>query len=222
MGKGPVLRALRPAQWLKNGLVLAGLVFGAKLFDLAAVQRAILAAGCFCLLSSGFYLLNDVRDAEADRLHPNKRTRPVAAGELTPAAAGALGLVLIVLSILAGALLGPAFVAVVLGYAALMLAYNLTLKEIVLLDVMAIAIGFVLRAVGGAVAVDVSISPWLLVCTMLLALLLGFGKRRYELAALQDAQGHRRSLALYSQSMLDRAVAATAVGDTRRLRRVCI
>ena len=207
-----VLRALRPAQWLKNGLVLAGLVFGAKLFDLAAAQRAILAAGCFCLLSSGFYLLNDVRDAEADRLHPNKRTRPVAAGELTPAAAGVLGLVLIVLATLAGTFLGTAFVAVVFAYSALMLAYNLALKEIVLIDVIAIAVGFVLRAVGGAFAVDVSISPWLLVCTVLLALLLGFGKRRYELAALQDAQGHRRSLALYSQSLLDRAVAATAVG----------
>src|SRR5215213_5859700 len=162
-----VVRAMRPAQWLKNGVVFAGLVFGGKLLEPAAVASATLAALAFCLLSSGFYLVNDVRDRDADRLHPVKRLRPVAAGELTPRTAGVLGAVLILFAIAASALLSWSLLLVFLAYAGLMAAYNLWLKEIAILDVFAIAAGFVLRAVGGAVVVDVSISPWLLVCTML-------------------------------------------------------
>jgi 4-hydroxybenzoate polyprenyltransferase len=209
---GTVVRAMRPAQWLKNGIVFAGLVFGGKLLEPTAVASAALAALAFCLLSSGFYLLNDVRDREADRLHPVKRLRPVAAGELLPRTAAIVGAILIIVAIVASALLSGGLLLVFLAYSTLMAAYNLGLKEIVILDVFAIAAGFVLRAVGGAIAVDVSISPWLLMCTMLLALLIGFGKRRYELAALDNAAGHRRNLNMYNRTMLDQAVAVTAAG----------
>src|SRR5215213_1132626 len=207
-----VVRAMRPAQWLKNGVVFAGLVFGGKLLEPAAVASATMAALAFCLLSSGFYLVNDVRDREADRLHPVKRLRPVAAGELPPRTAAVAGAILIALAITGSALISGALLSVFLAYASLMAAYNLGLKEIVIVDVFAIAAGFILRAVGGAIAVNVSISPWLLMCTMLLALLIGFGKRRYELAALDNAPGHRRNLNLYNRPMLDQAVAVTAAG----------
>jgi 4-hydroxybenzoate polyprenyltransferase len=207
-----VVRAMRPAQWLKNGVVFAGLVFGGKLLQPAAVASAALAALTFCLLSGGFYLINDVRDRDADRLHPVKRLRPVPAGELNPLTAAFVGAILVALSIAGSALLSWGLMLVFLAYASLMAAYNLGLKEVVILDVFAIAAGFVLRAVGGAIAVDVWISPWLLVCTVLLALLIGFGKRRYELAALDNAAGHRRNLTLYNRPMLDQAVAVTAAG----------
>ena len=207
-----VTRAMRPAQWLKNGIVFAGLVFGGKLLEPDAVVSAALAALAFCLLSGGFYLVNDVRDRDADRLHPVKRLRPVAAGELTPRIAGVLGALLVAIAITASALLDLRLLLVFLAYAGLMTAYNLGLKEIAILDVFAIASGFVLRAVAGAIAVDVSISPWLLVCTVLLALLIGFGKRRHELVALDNAPGHRRNLGVYNQAMLDQSVAVTAAG----------
>jgi decaprenyl-phosphate phosphoribosyltransferase len=161
---------MRPAQWLKNGIVFAGLVFGGKLLEPSAVASATLAALAFCLLSSGFYFINDVRDRDADRLHPAKRMRPVAAGELAPRTAAVLGTLLILFAIAASALLSWSLMYVFLAYAGLMAAYNLGLKETAIIDVFAIAGGFVLRAVGGAIVVDVSISPWLLVCTMLLAL----------------------------------------------------
>jgi 4-hydroxybenzoate polyprenyltransferase len=207
-----VIRAMRPAQWLKNGVVFAGLVFGGKLLEPAAVASATLAALAFCLLSSGFYLINDVRDRDADRLHPVKRSRPVPAGDLEPRTAGALGSLLILFAIAASALLSQNLLLVFLAYAGLMAAYNLGLKEIAILDVFAIAAGFVLRAVAGAIVVDVSISPWLLVCTMLLALLIGFGKRRHELVVLDNARAHRRNLGVYNQAMLDQYVAVAAAG----------
>jgi 4-hydroxybenzoate polyprenyltransferase len=203
---------MRPAQWLKNGVVFAGLVFGGKLLQPAAVATATLTALAFCLLSSGFYLVNDVRDRDADRLHPVKRLRPVPAGELAPRTAGLVGVILVVAAMLASALLSWSLLLVFVAYAGLMTAYNLGMKEIAILDVFAIAAGFVLRAVAGAIAVDVSISPWLLVCTMLLALLIGFGKRRQELVALENASGHRRNLSVYNQAMLDQSVAVTAAG----------
>jgi 4-hydroxybenzoate polyprenyltransferase len=211
-GTTTVIRAMRPAQWLKNGVVFAGLVFGGKLLEPTAVVSAALAALAFCLLSGGFYLVNDVRDRDSDQLHPVKRTRPIPAGELAPQTAGVVGALLILVAIAASALLSWSLVLVFLAYAGLMAAYNLGLKEIAILDVFAIAAGFVLRAVGGAVVVDVSISRWLLVCTILLALLIGFGKRRHELIALNNPTGHRRNLSVYNEAMLDQCVAVTAAG----------
>lgn len=207
-----VARGLRPVQWIKNGVVFAGLVFGGKLLDPGAVGSAVLAALWFCLLSSGFYLVNDVRDRHVDRLHPEKRKRPVAAGTVSPGIAAGTGGVLIAVALVGSAFTGVEFLLAALSYAVLMAAYNLGLKQIVILDVFAIAAGFVLRAIGGAVAVDVTISPWLLVCTMLLALLLGFGKRRHELLSLDRAGEHRANLETYSERVLDQAVAVSAAG----------
>jgi 4-hydroxybenzoate polyprenyltransferase len=209
---GALFVALRPVQWIKNGVVFAGLVFAGLMFDAAAVVRAIVAALAFCVLSSAFYLINDVRDAPADRAHPVKRFRPVASGALEPRAAAVAALLLLAAAFALGAGLGAGFLLVLLGYSVLMAGYNLGLKQIVILDVFVIAAGFILRAAGGAIAVDVSISPWLLLCTMLLALLVGFGKRRHELVTLDDASRHRRNLELYTQAMLDQAVAVTAAG----------
>lgn len=207
-----LVRGMRPTQWVKNGVVLAPLVFGGKLLDPRAVADAVMAAFLFCLLSAGTYLINDVRDADADRRHPQKRMRPVAAGDLSPRWALVVGGSLIVGALAGSAMLGLSFLFVAITYAALMSAYNFGLKHLVVLDVFAIATGFVLRAIAGAFAVDVSISPWLLVCTMLLALLIGFGKRRHELVSLPEARLHRRNLATYTREMLDQAVAVTAAG----------
>jgi 4-hydroxybenzoate polyprenyltransferase len=207
-----LVRALRPAQWLKNAVVFAGLIFGGRLLEPVSLGKAVLAAALFCLLSGGFYLLNDVRDLEADRLHPQKRLRPITAGEITPLTAVRFGVLFISLALAGALLMGGDFVLAMLAYSALMAAYNLGLKDIVILDVFIIAAGFVVRAAAGAIAVEVVISPWLLICTMLLALLIGFGKRRFELVSLPDASRHRRNLETYSRQMLDQSVAVTAAG----------
>jgi 4-hydroxybenzoate polyprenyltransferase len=200
--------SLRPAQWTKNLIVFAGLIFGERLFDPSAVAAAGVAFGVFCALSGVVYLVNDVRDREADRLHPTKRFRPIASGALDPRTALATAAILatgaLLMSLLA---LSPAFAAIAVGYLILNLLYSTWLKHLVILDVLTIAIGFVLRAWGGAVAVDVTFSHWLLLLTLLLALFLGLSKRRAELVALADgASGHRRILAEYSPYLLDQMI----------------
>jgi 4-hydroxybenzoate polyprenyltransferase len=207
-----VTAAMRPAQWVKNGLLLAGIIFGGKLFDIWAIKHALAAFVTFCLLCGGFYLINDVRDADADRLHPLKRLRPVASGALSPLQALQIGIIAIVAAIAASAWVGRGFLLATVAYAALMVAYNVGLKDIVIVDVMAIAAGFMLRAVAGALAVDVTISSWLLICTVLLALVVSFGKRRYELLTLESPALHRRNLDHYSTALLDQLVAVTAGG----------
>jgi len=202
-----LLRAMRPLQWTKNGLVFAALIFDQKFTDAGAIGLAIVAALCFCLVSSASYLINDVRDIERDQRHPRKRFRPIATGEVTVQqaliAAGVLSLAALVL----GSLIRLEFTLVLIGYLLLMLVYNLGLKQLAILDVFAISGGFVLRAVGGAVAIDVPISPWLYVCTMLLAMLIGFTKRRQELISLANlAPLHRESLRGYSVPLLDQYI----------------
>ena len=205
-----LVRAVRPLQWTKNGVVFAALVFGGELFAAGPLARAAAAAVAFCCASSASYLVNDLRDAAVDRLHPTKRRRPIASGELPACRAIVAAALLIVLALLAGWAVRPAFVLVVAGYAGLAAAYSLGLKRLAIVDVFAIAAGFVLRAIGGAVAIDVAISPWLLVCTMLLTLLLGFGKRLHELATLDDADGHRANLGEYSLGLLDQLLGVVA------------
>lgn len=205
-----LLRALRPLQWTKNVILLAALVFDQKLFEPVFAGRALLAAVVFCAVSGAVYLVNDVRDAAADRLHPTKRRRPVAAGEVSPGRALIAAAVLFVGALLAAWAVRPPFILAAVGYVALMVAYSLGLKRLVILDVFAIAAGFVLRAAAGAVAIDVVISPWLLLCTMLLALFIGFGKRRHELASLADAAGHRANLGAYSLGLLDQLIGIAA------------
>ena len=205
-----LLRALRPLQWAKNAILLAALVFDHKLFQAESVGRTLLAVIVFCAASSAVYLVNDVRDAPADRNHPTKRRRPIAAGEITAGRALTAAAVLAVTAGVLGWIVRPEFVLVVVGYVSLMVAYSLGLKRLAILDVFAIAAGFVLRAVAGAVAIAVAISPWLLVCTMLLALFIGFAKRRHELASLEDAVGHRANLGDYSLPLLDQLIGVTA------------
>jgi 4-hydroxybenzoate polyprenyltransferase len=173
--------SLRPRQWLKNLFVFAGIVFAAKLGDASRWVEAVTAFAAFCAASSASYLLNDVRDAPHDRLHALKRSRPIARGELSARAALAIAAVLATASIAAAALLGLPTLGFVLAFLGLQASYSLGLKHVVLLDVLVIGGLFVIRAAAGAAAVDVEISDWLLICTALLALFLGFAKRRGEL-----------------------------------------
>ncbi len=202
-----VLRSLRPRQWAKNLFVFAGLVFAQQLFSPAALV-ALAAFLVFCALSGAMYLLNDVADRHRDRLHPVKRGRPVAAGRLRPGTAVAVAVLLIGAGLGAGVLLSPPFALAGLGYVLLLGAYSAWLKHVVLVDVIVVAVGFVLRAVAGALAIDVEISGWLLICTILLALFLALGKRRHESLALDGAApAHRPILAEYSPALLDQMIA---------------
>jgi 4-hydroxybenzoate polyprenyltransferase len=199
--------SLRPGQWTKNLVVFAGVLFGRRLFDLSALAAACAAAAIFCALSGVVYLLNDVADREADRRHPLKSKRPIASGELSPGLALAAAAALGVASLALAFWLRPAFGLVALAYVALLAAYSARLKHVVIIDVLTIAIGFVLRAVAGAVVIDVAISHWLLVCTVLLALFLALSKRRHELTLLAEgATEHRRILGEYSPYLLDQMI----------------
>ncbi len=202
-----VLASLRPRQWVKNLFVFAGLIFSQNLFTPLA-WRAVAAFVMFCGLSGAIYLFNDVADIDKDRRHPLKRRRPIASGALPARAALAVGGALIATSLAAAFALSGRLGLVALGYAALLTAYSAWLKHLVILDVLAVAVGFVLRAVAGAVAVDVEISGWLLICTVLVALFLALGKRRHEYRTLRDqAPAHRPILAEYSEGFLDQMVA---------------
>ena len=174
--------ALRPRQWTKNLLLFAGIIFAAELGDAGRWAAAITAFVAYCAASSASYLVNDIRDVASDRLHPVKRARPVARGDLGRQPALVLAAALTALALALAAILGPLSLACMAGFLALQAAYSLRLKTIELVDVIAIAGLFVLRASAGAVAVDVRISEWLLLCTFLLALFLALGKRRAELA----------------------------------------
>jgi 4-hydroxybenzoate polyprenyltransferase len=203
-----LVRAMRPLQWTKSSLVFAALLFDRKVFEAGPLIRSVAAAVVFCLLSSAIYLINDVRDVEADRVHPRKRRRPIAAGEVSERTAMTTAIALLVVGVIGAAAIRPVFSLVALGYIVLMIAYNARLKELVILDVFAIAAGFVLRAAGGAVAIAVPISPWLYVCTMLGALFIGFGKRRNEIETLEHlAVNHRANLQVYTLPLLDQIIA---------------
>jgi 4-hydroxybenzoate polyprenyltransferase len=202
-----LLVSLRPHQWTKNLVVLAPLAFSKHLFEADAALRALAAFAAFCLLAGAVYVLNDVADAERDRAHPTKRARPVASGALPVPAARAFALALLAVALAGSLALGRGFLGCALLYLGLNLAYTFGLKNVVILDVLAIAVGFVLRAVAGAVAIQVVFSNWLLVCTILLALFLALAKRRHELVTLPDAAGHRAILAEYSPYLLDQMIA---------------
>ena len=206
---------LRPAQWIKNLFVLAGLVFGQKLTDGRSVALALVGFVCLCLVSSAVYIVNDIHDRQEDRLHPRKRRRPLAAGTVAVGAAGLLALLLLAAGLGGSWALHRGFGAVVTGYLALQTSYTFGLKHAVILDVIAIALGFVARAVAGAVLVQVPISPWLVLCTFTLCLFMGFSKRRCELNALAaqtggEASGHRRTLAVYTPDLLNHMTTLTA------------
>ena len=199
---------LRPGQWTKNLLVFAGLIFGRELFNPASVVQAMEAFVLFCGLSGVIYLLNDYADREADRKHPLKATRPIAAGVVSPRLALITAVVLGILCLAGSFWLNWRFGVVAVSYAALLSLYSGALKHIVIIDVLTIAIGFVLRAVAGAVAVGVPISQWLLTCTILLALFIALSKRRHEIVLLaNEAASHRPILGEYSPYLLDQMIA---------------
>jgi 4-hydroxybenzoate polyprenyltransferase len=203
--------SLRPDQWTKNLIVFAALIFAVKLFDPAALALASAAFLIFCVLSGCVYLINDVSDREADRQHPLKRERPIASGALSTGTALAWAAGLGVTALAAAYALRPVFALAAAAYLALFALYTHTLKHVVILDVMSIAIGFVLRAVAGGLVIGVPVSDWLLVCTILLALFLGLAKRRHEITMLADgASGHRRILEEYDPYLLDQMIAIVA------------
>jgi 4-hydroxybenzoate polyprenyltransferase len=202
---------MRPRQWTKNLLVLAGILFAAQLGDAGRWVQAVAAFVAYCAASSAAYLVNDVRDAAEDRRHPVKRRRPVARGELPARTAVGAAAVLTAGAVALAAVLGWASLACLAAFGGLQLAYTLSLKHVVLVDVIVIAGLFVLRATAGAVAVDVRISPWLLLCTGLLALFLALGKRRGELVLVGEERAPgRASLESYSVALLDQLLAVVA------------
>jgi 4-hydroxybenzoate polyprenyltransferase len=214
----PLIRALRPHEWVKNLLVFAGLLFSGKLDQGAQVVDATLAFAAFCAISSAGYLFNDLRDRELDRHHPDKRHRPIASGALGSRTAGAAAVVLVAVAVGLGFAVEPAVAGLVGLYAVTTVAYSVALKRLVILDVMTIAFLFVLRVVAGAVAVEAQASEYLLICTAMLALFLGFTKRRQE-AILEESPASSSSataaepaptrpvLEHYSLSFLDQMIA---------------
>ena len=202
-----LLLSLRPAQWTKNLLVFAGLLFGRRLLDGAAVLDAVSAFAVFCVLSGVVYLVNDIADRDSDRRHPLKAQRAIASGALPVPTAAGVALALGAGGLAAASAIGPRFAAAAAAYLALQLLYSFALKHVVIIDVLTIAIGFVLRAVGGAVAVHVEIGHWLLVCTILLALFIALAKRRHEIVLLAgSAISHRPILGDYSPYLLDQMI----------------
>jgi 4-hydroxybenzoate polyprenyltransferase len=203
-----LFQLLRPMQWSKNTVLFAALIFAKHLFvfpDLLAVTLGFLA---FCSLASGAYVMNDLRDCERDREHPLKSLRPLPSGRVRRGTAVALSIALVLIGMLGAIALRPGFGALAGVYFVLQVAYTFWLKEAVILDVMSIAAGFVIRAVAGGVIIGVPVSPWLIICTFLLALFLGFSKRRHELILLEGrATNHRASLKEYSPYFLDQMIA---------------
>jgi 4-hydroxybenzoate polyprenyltransferase len=194
---------LRPRHWVKNLFVLAPLLFALHLFDGLLWWKSLFAFGVFCVLASAVYAFNDGLDAERDRAHPGKRHRPVAAGRIRPRAALLAGGLLGALGLGGGLLLGLPFASTGLVYLAINAAYSSGLKRVAFLDVLCIAVGFVLRVVGGALAIEAPISPWLVACTFGLACLLGFGKRLHELESLgADSRDTRPALRGYTRRSL--------------------
>ncbi len=213
------LWSMRPKQWVKNFFIFAPLVFSENLFETELVLRSLLAFAIFCLLSGCVYILNDIMDLEKDRLHPLKRFRPLASGQIGVTKARAFAVFLFVVSFIFSFYLDETFCIIASIYFLLNILYSFYLKNVVIVDVFIVASGFFLRVLGGAEVINVSVSSWLLICTILLALFLAFSKRRHEIVILdQEAVQHRKILAEYSPYFLDQmisvATASTVVSYT--------
>lgn len=207
----PLIKSLRPKQWIKNLIVFAGLIFSRNVFDGSMQIKVWLTFITFCGIVSAVYLINDTVDRESDRLHPEKKFRAIASGELKPKVAVFSAIALVILSISLSLAVNLTLPLFLLAYLALQIAYTLFLKHFVIIDVLVIASGFVIRAAVGAAVINVAISPWLIVCTLLLALFLSLAKRRAELVSLEDeAAAHRRNLAHYSTELVDQMIVITA------------
>ena len=203
-----LLKTMRPRQWPKNIFIFAALVFDKQLFILASFLHTLAGFALFCLISSSVYIFNDLADVEADRRHPDKKNRPIASGKLPVGAAWVAGVLLVAVALVLGFLLAPRFAGVLVVYFLINMAYSKWLKHVPILDVLIIATGFVLRVGAGVTLIHVErFSPWLYVVMTLLALFLGFGKRRAELALLaQGAGSHRKVLDGYTLPLLDQYI----------------
>lgn len=209
----PLIHLLRPHQWLKNGFVFIGLLFGHAWNDPHKVMQALAAFGAFCLLASAVYVLNDLIDREQDRQHPKKKLRPLAAGTVSASAALVLAAVCFVAGSALAVLLAGSAPWIFFMYVAMNIAYCFGLKHVVILDVFIIAAGFMLRILAGTLGLDIMPSHWLLLCGLMVTLFLGFAKRRAELGALlQQSSGHRRVLQHYTVPMLDQFIGIAAAG----------
>ena len=211
-----IVKLTRPKQWVKNVFVFAGLVFAKQVQNLDKIGLALAAFVLFSAISGAVYIINDLVDVEKDRQHPKKRNRPLASGKLSIRAAIVALFVILAVTLPLSFALNPIFFVCIIAYFGLNLAYSFYLKHVVILDVFCIALGFVLRAVAGAVAIRVDVSPWLYLCTLLLALFLGLAKRRHELVLLAEGAGsHRRILEEYSselvQEMISVVTASTVI-----------
>ena len=198
---------MRPQQWIKNLFLFAALIFSGHLFDRQDTYLVCIGFFLFSLVSSGVYLFNDIADAENDKLHPTKSLRPIPSGKLRISTARILSVFLFLMGLVGGYFLAPSFALVLAIYLTLNILYSVRLKHVVILDVMTISAGFVLRVVAGAVLIGVPTSEWLIVCTILLSLFLGFSKRRHELTILEtQANTHRSVLEHYSPYFLDQLI----------------
>nr|WP_319373248.1 decaprenyl-phosphate phosphoribosyltransferase [uncultured Methanobacterium sp.] len=205
-----ILISMRPKQWYKNLVIFIGIIFSINLLNLNLWIDVIAAFTIFCILSGCIYILNDILDLEKDNNHPKKKNRPLASGRLKVSHALTFAIILICVALTGAYLLNLQFFMVSVAFFILMLVYSFFLKEIIIVDIMVISIGFVLRAMAGALAIGVYVSPWLIICAFLLALFLALGKRRHELVLLKEnASNHRKILGEYSTEMLDQMINIT-------------
>lgn len=204
-----VLASLRPHQWVKNALLFAGLLFSGQITSVESVLAAVCGFAVFCLASGGVYLFNDIADRAADRRHPVRKHRPLASGRLTVKQAMGIGAGLLALALTGGFLIGDAFGCLVSVYIGQNILYSLALKRVAILDVMTVALGFVIRAVAGAVAVSSTASPWLVICSLMLALFVVCGKRRHELRVMARCSVPRSGVTEYTPELLDLMMAIT-------------
>lgn len=203
-----VLKSMRPAQWMKNLFIFAAIIFAQRFFDIPLLLKTSAAFLVFCILSGALYILNDLNDIEEDKLHPKKSARPIASGEISKSQALFLFFILSLISLFLAFWLNKYFFFAAFIYFILQLAYSLKLKHVVILDVFIVAAGFVIRVVAGGLVIEIPLSSWLLICTMMLALFLAMSKRRHELLLLEDnASGHRPILMEYSPYLLDQMIA---------------
>jgi 4-hydroxybenzoate polyprenyltransferase len=205
------LQIMRPLHWTKNVFVFAALIFGQKLGVPLAVCRTIGGFFCFSLAASAVYILNDIIDRKTDSLHPEKRKRPIAAGSVSVGSAALVSILCAIVAVVGSFFLAHNFALIILTYIVLMILYSLVLRRVMILDCVVISIGFCLRAIAGAVVVDVPISPWLIICTFALCLFLAFGKRRSEIALLgEDSESFRKTLAGYTPELLSHMLDVTS------------
>ena len=198
-----LLREIRPWQWYKQGVMLLGIVFSKNVLNVEAWISLLTGIIAFTAVAGATYIFNDINDLEEDRTHPEKQHRPIASGQVPVSIAVGFGALLTIIGLGAAYSLGRLFLAVLLAYLGQNALYSLYLKQVVFVDVLIVAIGFVLRAIAGVVAIDVFLSPWLIVCTFLLALVLALGKRRNELEVSPDPENSRDVLKVYSKQNID-------------------